>query len=130
MLHANSGDIDPTRSRQRGEMPRKTGAVKTVKLRSGRDRREVSNKGSRGEGHHNGDRAANHRRSRHSIIGFGNPGIHVPVMCLKILQINVGRSRAAHDMAFLVVGEEDAVIIIASVSGKWLSDGRQDVAAY
>lgn len=58
-------------------------------------------------------------------------------MLLKVLQINLGRGRAAHDLAFLTAEEEKADIIVVSepkkklvTSGRWLTDQNKDVAIY
>lgn len=53
---------------------------------------------------------------------------------LKILQVNLGRSKRAHDMAYLTANEEKIDIIVASEPNKnviktnWIVDTRGDVA--
>lgn len=56
---------------------------------------------------------------------------------MKVLQVNLGRGRSAHDLAFLTAEEEEAKVIVVSEpnkkmvgSGRWLTDTRQDVAIY
>lgn len=56
---------------------------------------------------------------------------------MKILQVNLGRGRAAHDLAFLTAGEQEAEIIVVAQPNKkiagrdrLLADARLDVAVY
>lgn len=53
---------------------------------------------------------------------------------MKILQVNLGRSKRAHDMAFLTANEEGIDVIVASepnkniIKNNWITDTKGDVA--
>lgn len=58
-------------------------------------------------------------------------------MSIKILQLNLGRGRAAHYLAFLTLDEEEVDVLVVAepnkkiVSGtRWLADSRRDVGIY
>lgn len=58
-------------------------------------------------------------------------------MGLKILQVNLGRGKAAHDLAFLTSEEEDVDVLVVAEPNKkiasgrrWIADGNLDVAVY
>lgn len=59
-------------------------------------------------------------------------------MDIRTLPINVGKSRVAHDMTILVLGEQEGNIIMSfepnqtfvGGSGRWFTDSSMDMEAF